>query len=163
MTEREIGLRHGFRSGLEEKVADQIREQGLPVIYEPFPLKYLVPERWAKYTKDYVLHNGIVIETKGQFKTADRQKHLLIKDQHPELDIRFVFSNSRQRISKTSNTSYADWCLMNDFKFADKWIPQEWLDEPPSSIRIGALQDAGFDLHQYLDDEVMCAVTMERL
>jgi hypothetical protein len=51
----------------------------------------------------------------------------LIKQQHPELDIRFVFSNSRSRISKQSKTTYADWCEKNGFMFADKSIPKEWL------------------------------------
>jgi hypothetical protein len=52
---------------------------------------------------------------------------LLIKEQHPELDIRFVFSNSKTRISKQSKTTYADWCRTKGFQFADKKIPQEWL------------------------------------
>ncbi len=34
--------------------------------------------------------------------TADRQKHLLVRDQHPELDIRFVFSRSAAKINKAS-------------------------------------------------------------
>ena len=37
------------------------------------------------------LDNGIIIETKGAFNSADRKKHKLIKEQHPELDIRFMF------------------------------------------------------------------------
>jgi hypothetical protein len=71
----------------------------------------------------------MVIETKGRFVTADRQKHLLIKAQHPDRDIRFVFSNSKARISKTSATTYSAWCAKYGFKFADKRIPQEWLNE----------------------------------
>ncbi|MBZ5882545.1 endonuclease I, partial [Escherichia coli] len=59
----------------------------------------------------------------------DRQKHLLINAQHPELDIRFVFSNPKARISKTSQTTYADWCERHGFKYAAKVIPQEWIDE----------------------------------
>lgn len=74
-----------------------------------------------------MLANGIVVETKGRFITADRQKHLLVKAQHPDLDIRFVFSNSRTRISKTSKTTYADWCRKYGFMFADKSIPPEWM------------------------------------
>lgn len=54
-------------------------------------------------------------------------KHLHIKAEHPDLDIRFVFSNSKQRISKTSKTTYADWCLKHGFQYADKEVPKEWL------------------------------------
>jgi hypothetical protein len=69
------------------------------------------------------------VETKGRFLLADRQKHILVKRHNPTLDIRFVFSNSKARISKAIRTTYADWCNKNGFKFADKEIPQEWMDE----------------------------------
>jgi hypothetical protein len=125
----DTGLREGFRSGLEDKVADQLRAQGIDPQYEQFKIEYTKPARKAKYTPDFRLPNGLFIETKGRFITEDRQKHLLIKAQHPEYEIRFVFSNSRARLSKTSKTTYADWCLKHGFRFADKRIPQEWIDE----------------------------------
>jgi hypothetical protein len=61
--------------------------------------------------------------------TADRQKHLMVKEQHPELDIRFVFSNSKSKLSKISQTTYGDWCIKHGFKYADKDIPMSWLNE----------------------------------
>jgi hypothetical protein len=97
--------------------------------FEELVIPYTKPERPAKYTPDFVLENGIIIESKGRFLTEDRQKHLLIQKQHPHLDIRFVFSNSRTKISKRSSTTYADWCTKNGFKFADKDIPDSWLQE----------------------------------
>lgn len=85
--------------------------------------------RIKKYHPDFRLANGIYIESKGWFKTADRTKHLCIKHQHPELDIRFVFSNPNTKIGKKSKTSYADWCQKNGFKYAHGTVPKEWLDE----------------------------------
>lgn len=117
----------GFRSGLEEKVAKQLTEAGVAYEYETTKIKYVVPESVHKYTPDFVLPNGIIVETKGRFVVADRKKHLLIQKQRPDLDIRFVFSNSKTKISKGSKTSYADWCDKNNFIFADKEIPEEWL------------------------------------
>lgn len=117
----------GFRSGLEEKVAKQLTEAGVAYEYETTKIKYVVPESVHKYTPDFVLPNGIIVETKGRFVVADRKKHLLIQKQRPDLDIRFVFSNSKTKISKGSKTSYADWCEKNNFIFADKEIPEEWL------------------------------------
>ena len=38
------------------------------------------------------------IEGKGRFLTVDKQKSLLVKNQYPNLDLRFVFSNSKTRI-----------------------------------------------------------------
>jgi hypothetical protein len=117
----------GFRSGLEVKVAEQLKGSGVAVEYETTKIKYVVPESVHTYTPDFVLPNGIIVETKGRFVVADRKKHLLIQKQHPDKDIRFVFTNSNNKISKGSKTSYADWCRKNGFIFADKKVPDEWL------------------------------------
>ncbi len=91
------------------------------------------------YTPDFPLRNGIIVETKGRFVTEDRVKHKLIKEQHPDLDIRFLFSNSRTKLSKGSPTTYGMWCTKHGFDYADKTIPQAWLDEPPEERRMKAL------------------------
>ena len=105
---------------LEEVLADQIAKNGFEVSYETFKIPYTEPEVIRKYTPDYALPNGIIVESKGRFVAADRKKHLHIRQQHPEADIRFVFSNSRAKINKGSPTTYADWCGKYEFKFADK-------------------------------------------
>ena len=117
----------GYRSGLEDNVAAQLKEEGVGFTYETLKISYTKPERVHKYTPDFVLSNGIIVETKGRFLTADRQKHLLVKEQHPNLDLRFVFSNSKAAISKGSKTTYGDWCNKHGFIYADKLIPLEWL------------------------------------
>ena len=125
-------LRNGYRSGLEETVAKQIKAAGLKVVYEDktHTIKFVQPEKNRSYLPDFVLPNGIIIETKGRFTTEDRQKHLWIKQQYGDkLDIRFVFSSSRQRLYKGAKTTYASWCEKNGFKYADKVIPEEWLNE----------------------------------
>lgn len=123
---------NGYRSGLEERVAANLHKRlGAPVAYESVKITYCRPARTATYTPDFVLPNGIIIETKGRFVTADRQKHLLIKEQHPDLDIRFVFTNCRSRLAKTSKTTYAQWCAKHGFLFAEKIVPDAWLTPPP--------------------------------
>lgn len=126
-TRRFHGIENGYRSGLEEKIADYLKTKGVNAKYEEVKIRYVKPSKASTYTPDFVLPNGVIIETKGRFMTADRQKHLLIKDQHPELDIRFLFQNSNAKISKKSKTSYADWCRKHGFIFADKVIPDSWL------------------------------------
>jgi len=118
----------GYRSGLEEKVAAQLDGLSVSYKYEDFKISYQVNEV-RTYTPDFELPNGIIVETKGRFVAADRKKHLLIQKQHPLLDIRFVFSNSKAKISKNSKTSYADWCEKNGFLYADKLIPSSWIIE----------------------------------
>ena len=141
-THRVNGIRLGFRSGLEEAIADQLEAAGVPVDYESEKFKYVKPARKASYTPDFLLPNGIVIETKGRFVVKDRQKHLILKDQYPDLDIRFVFSNANNRISKRSKTTYAKWCEKHGFVFANKRIPSDWLKEPVSQARLKAIEQA---------------------
>ena len=122
-----------YRSGLEDKVAQQLALLGVPVLYETTKIEYRVDET-RKYTPDFMLPNGIVVETKGLFTLDDRKKHLYIQKQHPELDVRFVFSNSRTKLRKGAKMTYADWCVKNNFRFADKLIPEEWLNEYNNSV-----------------------------
>lgn len=126
---KNVGFVYGFRSGLEEKISKELTAKGVTFGYEDRVIKYEKPAKVARYTPDFNLPNGIIVETKGRFLTADRQKHLLIKAQFPDLDIRFVFSNSRQRISKQSKTTYADWCEKHGFIYADGSIPADWLNQ----------------------------------
>jgi hypothetical protein len=98
------------------------------------------PTKPRKYTPDFIItDNGIIVETKGRFVTADRQKHLLVKAQYPDLDIRFVFSNSRTRISKQSDTTYGMWCEQKGFRYADKKYPVAWLSEAPNAASLAAI------------------------
>ena len=129
LTSRQVGLKHGFRSGLEEANAAFLRECGVPVRYEDEVIRYTKPERVSKYTPDFRLPNKIIVETKGRFVTADRQKHIMVQQQHPDLDIRFVFSNPNTRISKKSKTTYAMWCEKHGFQYAKGLIPEAWIQE----------------------------------
>lgn len=123
-----VSRAHGFKSGLEETISNQIDSKGIVVKYESETVDYTIPTSNHKYHPDFLLPNGIIVETKGRFVIADRKKHLLIKAQHPELDIRFVFTNSKNKINKSSKTTYADWCIKYGYKYADKFIPDEWFN-----------------------------------
>jgi hypothetical protein len=121
----------GHRSGLEDHIAAQIQTTEKKEAYEQYTIPYTVPASTHAYTPDFVLANGIIIEAKGIFDTQDRQKHLLIKKQYPHLDIRFVFSNPRQKINKGSKTTYAAWCEKHGYTYAARLIPHAWFQEPP--------------------------------
>ena len=128
---RARAIKHGYRSGLEETVAEQLQKEELTYEYESKDniIKYTIPATNHTYLPDFKLHNDIIVETKGRFVLADRKKHKLIKEQHPELDIRFVFSNSATKISKKSKTTYGSWCESLGIPYADKKIPTSWLEE----------------------------------
>ena len=67
--------------------------------------------------------------TKGMFTAADRRKHLAIKKQHPTLDIRFVFENSRRKLRKGAKSTYGEWCIKYGLLYYDRIIPEDWLNE----------------------------------
>jgi len=136
MTFSKAARKYGYKSGLEKTVADQIKKRGLRVKYEDpsSRISFTQPATDRTYTPDFVLPNGIVVETKGRFTLEDRKKHLWIQEQ-TDFDIRFVFSNSRAKIRKGSKTSYADWCDKHGFVYADKLIPEDWFNETRSKKR----------------------------
>lgn len=118
-----------YRSGLEEEITKELEAAGIEYSYEKHYVDYTLPATKHRYLPDFVLGNGIIIEAKGVFDVEDRKKHLAIKEQHPDLDIRFVFTRAGAKISKTSKTTYAMWCEQNGFKYATKLIPDAWLRE----------------------------------
>jgi len=127
MPQRKHSVRR-YRSGLEREVAEYLKGKQSKVRYEVLKIEW-EDLRYRTYTPDFILDNGIIIETKGIFDSEDRRKHLEVRKQHPELDIRFVFSNSMAKLYKGSKTRYCNWCDKNDFILAHRVIPEEWLKE----------------------------------
>ena len=118
-----------YRSGLEEKNAIMFEKAGVNVEYEEAFLEYEVPSSKHRYTPDFILPNGVIVETKGLLSLEDRKKHIIIKKQFPHLDIRFVFSNPNQKLYKGSPTTYTMWCKKQGFLYAQKLTPVQWLRE----------------------------------
>lgn len=125
---RAKALANGYRSGLEDENSEHLKAHGVKFTFEKTKIKWVDPAKNRTYTPDFILENGIIVETKGRFVTKDRQKHIEVRKQYPDLDIRFVFSDSRNKINKGSKTSYADWCNKHGFSYADKFIPTEWFE-----------------------------------
>lgn len=148
---RRRAIAAGYRSGLEEDVSAALKTLGAVFGYETEVVKYTPPAKTRRYTPDFVFEkkntpcpacggigcpdcNGtgksrLYVETKGRFTSADRVKHLAIQAEKPHLDIRFVFTNPKTRLSKASKTTYADWCESHGFKWAARMVPAEWLAE----------------------------------
>jgi len=131
-----------FRSGLEKEISKQLKRNNISFTYEKDKISFLVPETKKVYTPDFKIktkNSGkiIFIEGKGIWVYEDRYKHLLLRQQYPNLDIRFVFTNAKNKIRKGSKTTYADICEGRGrgefkgitWKYASKKIPKEWLEE----------------------------------
>lgn len=130
-----------YRSGLERRIVKSLQSRKTDFAYETEKIRYVVPATPKTYTPDFIVHTKsgkkIYVEAKGIWDAADRKKHLLIREQHPDLDIRFVFANVNNKISKVSKITYADICNglgRGPYKgvtwiWAEKKLPTEWLDE----------------------------------
>ena len=86
-----------FRSSLEERVSDLLLELGVSYEYESTKVPYQIQHN---YTPDFVLPNGVFLETKGYWDDADRRKMRAVKKCNPELDIRMVFQDPYLKIQR---------------------------------------------------------------
>ena len=122
-----------YRSGFEQTIAQQLDASNIEYLYEDKNNKiiYHLPVKDKKYIPDFLIegHPIVIIEAKGVFDKADRTKHEMLRDQHPELDIRIVFQNANNKIYKGSKTTYAAWATKNGITWANKEMPKEWLND----------------------------------
>tara|TARA_R110002020_G_scaffold132746_4_gene296345 strand:+ start:326 stop:703 length:378 start_codon:yes stop_codon:yes gene_type:complete len=125
-------MSNSYRSGFEKRVAGALASVACDFEYEPKDKKL----SWYsehKYQPDFVLPNGIYIETKGWSKGwgdgSDRSKYLKVREANPEIDLRFVFQNAYGKISSKSKTTNAEWCDKKGFLWSHKVIPERWINE----------------------------------
>ena len=130
---------NNYRSGLEKEIAAWLQDKQHTVRYEDLKVEW-EDLKYRTYTPDFVLDNGIIVESKGIFDNADRRKHREIKAQHPELDIRFVFSNAKAKLYKGSKSRYCDWCDKYGFLWSNRVIPEEWLSESGEEIKLKRIE-----------------------
>ena len=100
---------HNYRSNSEYNTSLVLLKNNIEFQYESDNIPYEWRED-KKYIPDFILPNGIILEVKGRFMLEDRKKHLFIRDQHPEVDIRFVFDNPTRKLYKGGKMTYGDWC-----------------------------------------------------
>lgn len=121
------------RSKLEERFETILQEFGVTYEYEVTKIPYTIPESYHVYTVDWTVLNGKLIETKGYLSDhAERRKYVLLKEQHPELDLRFVFDNGNKLCGGTKQTHGAwatkqgfRWCSIKDVEQIKAWINED--------------------------------------
>lgn len=113
----------GYRSGFERTIATNLQSRGVEFEYETIELPYKLE---LNYIPDlYFPKFGFYVEVKGYLDYEDRRKHLAIKKEHPDIDIRFVFMRADQKMPKLKST-HAQWATKNGYLFGDGKIPEEW-------------------------------------
>jgi len=111
-----------YQSKFEETIHKVLKRfRSILVSYESERLFYIIPERKARYTPDFILENKtktkkIYIETKGYLRPTDRTKMVRVKKSNPDADIRCIF----QRNNKVKGTKmkYSDWAEKYGFPYA---------------------------------------------
>lgn len=122
----------GHRSGLETAFDKITKLKGFNLTYEDTVLAYHTLPQKKRYTPDWTVRPGWYIESKGRLSSADRKKHLYIKEQHPTVRILIVFQRPQNKLYKGSPTSYGqwatkvgiEWCAVEDVKVWSKFIKE---------------------------------------
>lgn len=121
------------RSKLEQTLAKLLNNTNSIWEYEVTKIPYIIPESNHTYTVDFSLINGILLEGKGYLSShQERHKYVLLKQQHPDLDLRFVFDNPNKLCGGTKMT-HAKWAEKYGFPYCSiKDIEQivSWVKEP---------------------------------
>lgn len=114
----------GFRSGFERTVDTQLKVSGVKYSYEEFKIPYILE---GEYTPDFhISETNIFVETKGVLSVEDRRKMRAVKEQHPEIDVRFCFMKEGTKIEHGKITNER-WAERNGFDYSIGEIPTEWL------------------------------------
>jgi hypothetical protein len=100
----------------------QLRDSGVEWEYEGERLEYTTSHI---YIPDFRI-GDMILEFKGYFDAAARRKMLNVRRCYPELDIRFVFQNAANKISRKGLT-YGGWATRNGFPWCNGNINKEWL------------------------------------
>lgn len=132
VSKKVLAKQQGFRSGLELSVHEQLTNNGIPYQYETEKISYVVPAHSSKYTPDFIFTkkdgSKLYIETKGYWPASERKKMQFIKQSNPELDIRLLFQNANNKITKSSKTTYGTYATKIGVLWADfkNGTPYDW-------------------------------------
>ena len=107
----------------------------IPWQYEPESFEWVPP--LAMYTPDFKIEcedgSYFWIEYKGYLRDKEKTKMREIRKQRPDLNIRFVFEDALKPVAGArkrkdgTKQSHAEWAIKNGYRWANKFIPMEWL------------------------------------
>lgn len=124
-----------LRSGLEKRTKACLDEAKANYTYESERIPYIVPETKKNYIPDFVVitRSGrtMYLEVKGRWLSQDFNKLKLVKQQHPEIDLRMIFQRDLP-IRKGSKTKYSTRATKLGIPFtvsSKGTVPLEWLLE----------------------------------
>lgn len=129
------------RSKLEQQFEQILQSFDVLYDYEITKIPYIIPQSDHTYTVDWTVNGGLLLETKGYLSDhAERKKYILIKEQHPDIDLRFVFADPNKKCGgmKTTHAQWADknnftWCSIKDTEQIKQWVTKDYGKTPSNS------------------------------
>lgn len=125
-----------FEIAIANHLENDANELGYSWDYESADYKYQKPlSKLSTYTPDFkiITRSGkvIFIEAKGRFRDlAEYKKVLWVQEQHPDIEIRFLFQNSMLKHSPSLPLTYGTRAEKDGFRWAHgSIIPKSWLEE----------------------------------
>ena len=118
----------GHRSKLETQVEQALESQGLSCSYEKNSFVYY---RKGRYTPDFTVDGPYPfhIEVKGYWIASDRTKTLAVIVANPDLRLLVALQRPHDKISKTSKTSYCEWCTKHGIPWSTIPIPTDLINQ----------------------------------
>lgn len=108
-----------FASKYEAHLAEYFDKHGIVWEYEPIRIPWQPSVRYYKPDFKITLPSGetFYLEAKGYFDGSARGKMVMVKEQHPDLDIRLAFMDDTKIIgkSKTKSKTYKEWADRYNF------------------------------------------------
>ena len=91
LTSNQVGLKYGFRSGLEIAISEELDLNKIKYEFEKVKLKYTVPEKVHTYTPDFYLKEKFSIVDTFHLKSVK-----IVTDHEPLSDNKRVIVNAFQ-------------------------------------------------------------------
>lgn len=132
-TRRETGYRSQFEKDLSDSFPEDVKWE-----YETTNIPYEV-RHICKYKPDFIFtEQCFFLEAKGYFSKEDRDKILLVLEQHPGIDIRMVFYKDDHI---TKSLTYSQWCDKHNIPWSIGTMPPSWKRHKPSKEQRKAFYD----------------------
>lgn len=121
---RNAARERGHRSQLETDVENSLVAHGFTPEYEVERFSYVLHR---KYAPDFRV-GGVYVEVKGWWPSNERSKFLAVILNNPTIPIFVALQKPHQKISRTSKTSYAQWCDKHGIAWCPIPIPPDFVE-----------------------------------
>ena len=92
-------------------------------------IEYINCKKTKVFVPRFVMSDGMIVESVSYLLKQDCRKYLLLREQYPNLDIRFIFESADKYVSGGDGLTLAEWAASNKFHWANKLFPLEWMIE----------------------------------